>query len=64
MFVHEMGHLLAGLAVGIKAEAFSIGFGPILLKKQIKGIDFRFSDCNIIIHSFKNRSIFSNSIGI
>ncbi|WP_300365149.1 RIP metalloprotease RseP [Brachyspira sp.] len=43
VFVHEMGHLLAGLAVGIKAEAFSIGFGPILLKKQIKGIDFRFS---------------------
>ena len=43
VFVHEMGHLLAGLAVGIKAEAFSIGFGPILFKKEIKGIDFRFS---------------------
>ena len=43
VFVHEMGHLLAGLAVGIKAEAFSIGFGPILIKKEIKGIDFRLS---------------------
>ena len=43
VFVHEMGHLLAGLAVGIKAEAFSIGFGPIILKKEIKGIDFRLS---------------------
>ncbi|WP_297276060.1 RIP metalloprotease RseP [uncultured Brachyspira sp.] len=43
VFVHEMGHLLAGLAVGIKAEAFSIGFGPIIFKKEIKGIDFRLS---------------------
>ena len=43
VFVHEMGHLLAGLAVGIKAEAFSIGFGPIIFRKMIKGIDFRFS---------------------
>ena len=43
VFVHEMGHLLAGLAVGIKAEAFSIGFGPIIFRKTIKGIDFRFS---------------------
>lgn len=43
VFVHEMGHLLAGLAVGIKAEAFSIGFGPIIFRKDIKGIDFRLS---------------------
>lgn len=43
VFVHEMGHLLAGLAVGIKAEAFSIGFGPIIFRKEINGIDFRLS---------------------
>lgn len=43
VFVHEMGHLLAGLAVGIKAEAFSIGFGPIIFRRTIKGIDFRLS---------------------
>ena len=43
VFVHEMGHLLAGLAVGIKADAFSVGFGPVLFRKEIKGIDFRFS---------------------
>ena len=43
VFVHEMGHLLAGLLVGIKAEAFSIGFGPILFRKEINEIDFRFS---------------------
>ena len=27
VFVHEMGHYLAGRAFGIKADAFSIGFG-------------------------------------
>ena len=43
VFVHEMGHLLAGLAVGIKAEAFSIGFGPIIFSRKIKDIDFRLS---------------------
>lgn len=43
VFVHEMGHLLAGLAVGIKAEAFSIGFGPVIFRKEINGIDFRLS---------------------
>lgn len=43
VFVHEMGHLIAGLAVGIKAEAFSIGFGPIIFRKEINGIDFRLS---------------------
>lgn len=43
IFVHELGHLLAGLMVGIKAEAFSIGFGPALIKKDIRGIRFQIS---------------------
>lgn len=43
VFVHELGHLLAGLAVGAKAESFSIGFGPVLIKKNIKGVSFRIS---------------------
>ncbi len=43
VFVHEMGHLLAGLSVGMKAEAFSIGFGPTIVKKEIKGILFKIS---------------------
>lgn len=43
VFIHELGHLLAGLAVGIKAEAFSIGFGPVIIGKNIKGIDFKIS---------------------
>jgi len=30
VFVHELGHYLAARAVGVHAEAFSIGFGPEL----------------------------------
>lgn len=43
VFVHELGHLLIGLAVGFKAEAFSIGFGPTIVQKNIKGILFKIS---------------------
>ena len=31
VFVHEMGHYLAGRLFGIKADAFSIGFGREIL---------------------------------
>jgi regulator of sigma E protease len=31
VFFHELGHLLVGKAVGVKAVRFSIGFGPKLL---------------------------------
>ena len=31
VFIHEMGHYLVGRWCGVKAEAFSIGFGPELL---------------------------------
>jgi regulator of sigma E protease len=31
IFVHELGHFLAAKAVGIKAEEFAVGFGPVLL---------------------------------
>lgn len=32
IFVHELGHFLVGRWCGVHAEAFSIGFGPVLLK--------------------------------
>ncbi|MBT7100629.1 RIP metalloprotease RseP, partial [Candidatus Poribacteria bacterium] len=32
IFIHELAHFLAGKAVGIHAEVFSIGFGPALIK--------------------------------
>ena len=35
IFVHELGHLLGGMLVGIKAKTFSIGFGKGIIKKQI-----------------------------
>ena len=35
IFVHELGHLLGGKLVGIKAEIFSIGYGKGVLKKKI-----------------------------
>ncbi len=35
IFVHELGHLLGGKMVGIKAKVFSLGYGRGVLKKQI-----------------------------
>ena len=33
VFVHEFGHYLVGRWSGIKAEVFSLGFGPVLLSR-------------------------------
>ena len=35
IFVHELGHLLGGRMVGIRARIFSIGYGKGVLKKTI-----------------------------
>ncbi|MBN2401520.1 MAG: RIP metalloprotease RseP [Spirochaetes bacterium] len=35
IFIHELGHLMGGKMVGIKAKVFSIGYGKGILKKQI-----------------------------
>ena len=43
IFIHEFGHFLAGRIFGLKAPIFSIGFGPCLWKKTIKGTEFRIS---------------------
>ncbi|HID32521.1 MAG TPA: RIP metalloprotease RseP [bacterium (Candidatus Stahlbacteria)] len=40
ILIHELGHLLAALLSGIPVERFSIGFGPMIIKRKIKGIDF------------------------
>jgi regulator of sigma E protease len=37
VFVHELGHLLGGKLVGIKARTFSIGFGKGIIKKEWNG---------------------------
>ncbi|MDR2177121.1 MAG: RIP metalloprotease RseP [Treponema sp.] len=41
VFVHELGHFLAARFVGIDVEAFSIGWGKPILKKKIRGVEYR-----------------------
>jgi regulator of sigma E protease len=41
VFVHELGHFLAARLVGIDVEAFSIGWGKPILKKNIRGVEYR-----------------------
>lgn len=41
--IHEFGHFLVALKLGLRVEAFSIGFGPALWKKKIKGVEYRIS---------------------
>src|SRR3954471_10535584 len=43
VFFHELGHLLVGKAVGVKAIRFSIGFGPKLLSFQRGETEYRVS---------------------
>ena len=40
---HEFGHFIAAILFGVKVESFSVGMGPVLFHKRIKGTDFRFS---------------------
>lgn len=40
---HEFGHFIAAKLFGVKVESFSIGFGPVLLHKTVKGTDYRLS---------------------
>jgi regulator of sigma E protease len=41
VFVHELGHFLAARLLGIDVEAFSIGWGKPILKKKIRGVEYR-----------------------
>ncbi|MRI57934.1 MAG: RIP metalloprotease RseP [Epsilonproteobacteria bacterium] len=34
IFVHELGHFLAARYFGVKVERFSIGFGPVVARKE------------------------------
>ena len=43
VLVHETGHLVAAIISGVKVESFSIGMGPVLFHKTIRGTDFRIS---------------------
>ena len=41
IIVHEAGHAWAARRLGVGIERFSLFFGPAILRKTIKGIDFR-----------------------
>ena len=43
IFIHEMGHYLAARHVGVRVEAFSIGFPPTALAKQVGETEYRIS---------------------
>lgn len=40
VLIHELGHFLSALALGIPVEEFSIGFGPKLCQFKFKGIKY------------------------
>lgn len=43
IFIHEFGHFVAARKRGLKVDAFSIGFGPVLWKKTFDGVEWRIS---------------------
>ncbi len=43
IIIHEFGHLLVAKIARIPVEVFSVGFGPVLLKKRIGETEYRLS---------------------
>jgi regulator of sigma E protease len=43
VFAHELGHFLMGKLCKVRIEAFSIGFGKVLLHKKVGDTDYRIS---------------------
>lgn len=43
IIIHEFGHLLLAKLSGIVVETFSVGFGPVILKKKIGTTEYRLS---------------------
>ena len=40
IITHEFGHFIAARMSGIRVEKFSIGFGPVIFKREIRGTQF------------------------
>lgn len=38
--IHEFGHFLFAKWAGVRVDVFSIGFGPVILKKRYRGTDY------------------------
>ena len=43
ILIHEFGHFIVALKLGLRVEAFSIGFGPAFWKKKVNGVEYRLS---------------------
>ena len=43
VFIHELGHFAAARLLGLRADVFSIGFGPALWKRTFRGTEVRLS---------------------
>lgn len=41
VFVHELGHYLVARWLGLQIDVFSIGFGPAIWKRKVKGIVYK-----------------------
>ncbi len=41
IIVHEFGHFIAARKNGVRVEQFSLGFGPLILKKKIGDTEFK-----------------------
>lgn len=41
IFIHEFGHFAAAWFLGLKIDAFAIGFGPAIWKKTVKGVEYK-----------------------
>jgi len=43
VIIHELGHFIAARFCGVEVETFSIGWGPVLLRKKIGTTEYRLS---------------------
>lgn len=41
--IHEFGHFIVALKLGLTVKCFSIGFGPAIWKKTWRGVEYRIS---------------------
>lgn len=41
--IHEFGHFIVALKLGLRVERFSLGFGPAIWKKTWHGVEYRLS---------------------
>ena len=41
VIVHEFGHFLAAKLLGFQVDAFSVGFGPAIWRKKVRGVVYR-----------------------